>query len=271
MYAPSSSGQPQLVRELPADIGKNPGDKMRENDHRTPEGIYFFQKRLAPPEIPFDLYGRLAVTLDYPNAFDRLAGKTGYGIWLHAVPDTVPLTRGSRGCVVISNQVIDEVAAQIHLGKSAMVIDSAVTQLNMENWAKSQKESLDWLESWRQAWEAQRLEDYFAYYHESFTGNGQMNKSAWIRHKTKISKRYQNIQIRVEPRLILQFRNQWVIRLFQHYRSDQHEDQGEKVLYVLASSNGVRQILKEDWVQEIPETSASQTLTNSVAPDSLSQ
>ncbi|NBW99778.1 hypothetical protein EBR03_09440, partial [bacterium] len=89
-----NGSQPKKVVEHPTDIGKKSGDKQRENDHRTPVGIYFLLERKTQPEIPFDLYGNLAFTTDYPNIFDRRLDKTGSGIWLHAVPDSVPLTRG---------------------------------------------------------------------------------------------------------------------------------------------------------------------------------
>ncbi len=94
------------VDEYPTDIGKNDGNKTKKDDHKTPEGIYFLQKKLTQPEIPFETYGEVAFTTDYPNFFDRFESKTGSGIWLHAIPDKVPLTRGSRGCVVVRNNVI---------------------------------------------------------------------------------------------------------------------------------------------------------------------
>src|SRR5688500_13013399 len=40
------------IDEVPADIGKNGGNKTKRDDHKTPEGIYFFQERLGNPEIP---------------------------------------------------------------------------------------------------------------------------------------------------------------------------------------------------------------------------
>src|SRR3954471_5546251 len=52
------------IDEVPADIGKNDGNKTKRDDHKTPEGIYFFQSRLEPPQIPFNLYGKMAFTTD---------------------------------------------------------------------------------------------------------------------------------------------------------------------------------------------------------------
>ncbi|MCS6838774.1 MAG: L,D-transpeptidase family protein [Bdellovibrionaceae bacterium] len=257
LYESRPDGAPHFVVSLEADIGKNAGDKQRENDHKTPEGIYFFEKKISPPEISFDLYGNLALTTDYPNPFDKLAGKTGYGIWLHAVPDQVPLTRGSRGCVVVSNKVITSLAEFIQLGKSPFIIVPEGQWEKPEVMIQAQKQFLQWLELWRKKWEAQELDTYFSFYHPNFVGNSSMDLEQWKKHKAKIKQRYTNIKIRVEPRLILRFKDQWVSRFYQTYESDQHRDEGEKVLYLIQSQSNENQfqILKEDWVAESPSKS----------------
>jgi hypothetical protein len=38
-----NNDKPTLVASYPTDIGRNNGDKVAEGDHRTPEGVYFFQ------------------------------------------------------------------------------------------------------------------------------------------------------------------------------------------------------------------------------------
>jgi hypothetical protein len=54
----------------------------------------------------------MAITLDYPNAYDRLEGKSGDGIWLHATNEPIRpyLPNKTRGCVVISNDDIQELS-----------------------------------------------------------------------------------------------------------------------------------------------------------------
>jgi murein L,D-transpeptidase YafK len=246
VYEPNAAGKPKLVSTKPADIGKNPGDKQRENDHRTPEGIYFLQNKIRPPEIPFDLYGSLALTTDYPNHFDKLNGKTGYGIWLHAVPDNIPLTRGSRGCVVVDNRSIKELEALVQLGKSPIIIVPEAQYLTVEQMVSRQKELLAAIESWKNVWEAQDMEAYLAHYHEKFEGSG-MDKAAWTKHKLKIKKAYTNIRIQIEPLLILQFGDQLVARFKQRYQADQYEDFGQKTMYAFYRPQKPLQILKEEW------------------------
>ncbi|HPI39805.1 MAG TPA: hypothetical protein PLJ21_03320, partial [Pseudobdellovibrionaceae bacterium] len=70
LFVYQQKDQLQKLMEYPADIGKNDGDKLRRDDARTPEGIYFFEQKLQTPEIPFNLYGSVAFTTNYPNLFD---------------------------------------------------------------------------------------------------------------------------------------------------------------------------------------------------------
>lgn len=237
--------RPKLLLSETADIGKKQGDKQKANDHRTPEGIYFLLKRLSPPEIPFDLYGSLAFTSDYPNHFDRFIGKTGNGIWLHAVPEHIPLTRGSRGCVVVNNQAIQNLESYVQLDKSAMVINADAIYLTPAEADRQKIAILTALDQWRQVWQAQDLEAYFAFYHEDFVGSG-MNKEQWIKHKTKLKNAYTGVQIEFDPSLILRRKDQVVIRFKQNYRSDQYQDQGEKTIYAYWRDQQL-QILNESW------------------------
>lgn len=254
---------PKLAITKMADIGKNQGDKQRENDHRTPEGLYFLQTKIAPPQIPFDLYGSRAFTSDYPNHFDRFQGKTGYGIWLHAVPDTVPLTRGSRGCVVVNNEAIQTLENYVQLGRSPMVIVPEAEYKTSTQMKSKQQELIAAIDTWRKEWEAQNLDSYLEFYHEEFRGSG-MNKRAWSRHKKNIKNQYTNIRIELEPLLVLRFGDQILARFRQRYQSDQYEDFGKKTIYAFYDENKKLQILREDW-QRLNETSLTSAAESSKA------
>ena len=62
--------------------GKVSGDKQESGDMKTPEGIYFLQKTIDPSTLP-PKYGAGAYVLDYPNGFDIIKKRKGYGIWIH--------------------------------------------------------------------------------------------------------------------------------------------------------------------------------------------
>jgi murein L,D-transpeptidase YafK len=241
----------KLFAEHPSDFGKKSGPKVKENDYRTPEGIYFLTAEKTQPEIPFDLYGNLAFTTDYPNVFDHRDAKTGSGIWLHAVPDTVPLTRGSRGCVVVRNDVIKELKKCVKVGQTPIVIADEITYLTKEQYQAQQKKFLETFEEWRNAWETHDVDTYIKFYDETFQ-NDQMNFKQWYRFKKKLKSIYSYIKVHLSQPLILLSRNQIVIRAIQSYDSDKHHDYGEKTIHARLGEDGRFKIIREDW-RPLPE------------------
>lgn len=233
------------VAEYPTDIGKKEGAKLKLNDHRTPEGVYFLLERKSGKELAFDLYGSLAFTTDYPNHFDKIDGKTGYGIWLHGIPDTVPLTRGSRGCVVVRNAVIQEIEKQIKVGQTPMLIFNQVKYVSPKEQQSNRKELQTFIENWRAAWQSQDIDKYMGFYGNNFISMG-MNQKAWKKYKESLKSKYAFIKVQLSPAAILNHSNQYVVRTLQTYSSDQFSDFGEKTLYIQKTSDGLR-IVGEEW------------------------
>src|SRR5665213_1176069 len=118
----SAGDKIKAVESFAIDLGAHPGDKTAEGDSKTPEGIYFFQRSMDGKKLDYSSYGEHIFTTDYPNFFDRLEKKTGRGIWLHAIPDSTSLQRGSHGCVVVRNKVIEGLAKYIELKRTPMIV-----------------------------------------------------------------------------------------------------------------------------------------------------
>jgi murein L,D-transpeptidase YafK len=246
------------IAEYPADIGKKTGDKTRRNDARTPVGIYFLQREMTQPAIPFETYGSLAFSTDYPNIFDQRDGKDGSGIWLHAVPDTVPLTRGSRGCVVVRNDVIRSLKQYVKLEQTPVLIFDEVKYLTKAEYLDQRKKYLQDFENWRTAWEKQDVDSYIKYYDETFR-NDDMNYRQWYRHKKKLKDLYAFIKVQLAPPVILQEKDQVVIRTIQRYESNLHTDYGEKTIHARLSPEVGFKIIREDW-KPLSDPLASQNL-----------
>ncbi len=242
----SSEGSPKLISQYPTDIGKKQGDKEKENDFRTPVGIYFLMKELYNPEIPFDLYGSMAFTTDYPNIFDQRLAKTGSGIWLHAVPDTVPLTRGSRGCVVVRDNVIKELKKFVKLSETPLLIYEEIDYLFNDEYKTIKSKMLQSLETWRAAWESQNVDEYIKFYDSTFK-NSEMNFDQWYAHKKKLKSLYSFIKVKISDPMILRNQDQVVIRFTQNYQSNYHSDFGEKTIHAKWDNNSFK-IIREDWV-----------------------
>jgi murein L,D-transpeptidase YafK len=237
----------KLTEEFDADIGKNDGNKTKRDDHKTPEGIYFLESNIKAPKIPFETYGLQAFTTNYPNFFDTLEKKTGDGIWLHAIPDTVPLTRGSRGCVVVRNNVIEKLEKYIKLKETPIVIFDNVDYVSAEEHTKRTQEYRDWLTTWASAWEKKDLDKYLSFYDERFKAPGFDYKS-WVAHKTNLKNKYDFIKVDLSQPFLLLHRNQLIIKTLQKYTSNQHTDYGVKTLYVTIDKNKNHKIVREEWV-----------------------
>ncbi|MBX3039254.1 MAG: L,D-transpeptidase family protein [Bdellovibrionaceae bacterium] len=238
----------RLLEEVPADIGKKGGNKERENDHRTPEGIYFFQEKLASPAIPFNLYGKMAFTTDYPNVFDRRLKKTGHGIWLHSIPETVPLTRGSRGCVVIRNEALARVENYIKMKQTPIIIYDKLEYVTKAEHDHRRTELAQWIEGWRQAWESKDTEKYLSFYSPDFSAPGFKDFGRWEKHKARLAKNYADIKVSFSQPFLLRHKDQLIIKTLQKYQSDQYTDYGVKVIHAVRTDSGYK-IIREEWTK----------------------
>ncbi|MFS4460855.1 L,D-transpeptidase family protein [Bdellovibrio sp. HCB2-146] len=237
--------QIKKIQDYPADIGKMGGNKTKRDDHKTPEGIYFLEKKLSQPEIPFNLYGAMAFTTNYPNLFDKRENKTGSGIWLHAIPDSVPLTRGSRGCVVVRNEVIKKLEDFVKLKETPILIFDHVDYISKDEHDKRRQSLTQFVESWRQAWENQDIEKYMTFYDSEFKAPG-FNFASWKAHKANLKKNYEFIKVHLSQPYIVQHNEQLLVKTLQRYESDKHVDYGVKTIYALKSGDTYK-IIREEW------------------------
>jgi murein L,D-transpeptidase YafK len=227
----SVKGQLNRIAEYPTDIGKKDGNKFKGGDSKTPEGIYFLTEKMLGSQLDFNLYGSMAFASDYPNFFDRFLGKTGSGIWLHAIPDTVALTRGSRGCVVVRNNVIKELDQYIKIGHTPLMIFDKVPTADAKTYASIRKDSVDFLEKWRQAWETQNIDAYIGNYDKNFKAMG-MTVDKWKEYKTSLKNKYEFVKVQLSAPAVYAHNDDYVIRFLQSYSSNLFNDYGEKTLYL---------------------------------------
>jgi murein L,D-transpeptidase YafK len=239
-------GGPELVTAVAADFGRNNGDKTISGDHKTPEGIYFFQEAKEGAELSFDEYGVKAFTLDYPNFFDSRERKSGNGIWLHAIPDSKSLWRGSRGCVVVRNDVIKNLSPFIALRRTPMLIQDNVKLITREAAAKVRGTWASWLEQWRAQWETKDIDGYISHYGDGFKALG-MNRDKWREYKKSLSEKYSFIKVGLTEPLVIRHNDELVVRFLQDYQSDKNADFGQKTLYLHRNGEDQFKIIGEEW------------------------
>ena len=185
VYA-SGNGVPRLVADYYTTLGKRGIDKLREGDQKTPIGVYHVVSSIPGSKLP-DLYGWGALPIDYPNEWDRRAGKTGHGIWLHGVPsDTYARARwASDGCVALANPEIAELAKRVQVGATPVIIAQRLDWVTPESLRAEREAFLRQFEAWREDWERRDMDRYFAHYAREFAAGGQ-DFERWKARKRRI-------------------------------------------------------------------------------------
>jgi len=181
------NGTPRLVEDFYTSLGKNGIEKLREGDRKTPLGVYHVTSMIRGAKLP-DLYGWGALPINYPNEWDRLAGRTGYGIWLHGVPsDTYARAPwASDGCIALANPDIERLAKRVRAGATPVVIAERIEWLTPAAWQAESERFFEQLEAWRKDWESRDAERYLAHYASDFRSDG-MNRTAWGAHKRRVN------------------------------------------------------------------------------------
>jgi murein L,D-transpeptidase YafK len=194
----NAGGTPRLVEDFYSTLGRNGIEKAREGDRKTPIGVYHVTSMIPGEKLP-DLYGSGALPIDYPNEWDRLAGRTGYGIWLHGVPsDTYARAPwASDGCIALANPDIERLARRVRDGSTPVIIADRIEWAAPEAMQAEGAEIARLLEMWRKDWENMDEARYLAHYAAAFR-SGSMDLRAWKAHKLRVNASKKWIRVRLE-------------------------------------------------------------------------
>jgi len=112
-------GHYKLIKSYDCSTGEQPGKKQKENDEKTPEGIYFNVKSYRDSKVT--LFGDRAFELSYPDIFDNLEGNCGNGIFIHGSNQTIkPFS--TNGCVVLNTRDLADLDRRASLKKTPVII-----------------------------------------------------------------------------------------------------------------------------------------------------
>nr|WP_294794747.1 L,D-transpeptidase family protein [uncultured Mucilaginibacter sp.] len=99
----------QGIFKFEIDLGRNPiGDKQKEGDWRTPEGVYYVDNKTDREDKYYKSFW-----ISYPNAIDKAYAikrniKPGVGVMIHGTqPDRVNAKDWTNGCIALSNKDMD--------------------------------------------------------------------------------------------------------------------------------------------------------------------
>jgi murein L,D-transpeptidase YafK len=183
----NDNGRPRFVADYYVTHGKLGADKVREGDQKTPIGVYHVTASLPRRKLT-DFYGTGAFPLSYPNDWDKRMGRNGHGIWLHGTPsDTFSRPpKASDGCVVLSNQDLNALAANLQVGLTPVIISNSIEWLSLDDWQAERKSLLNLIEEWRQDWESRDMARYARHYSRKFQADG-LDYQGWVDHKQQVN------------------------------------------------------------------------------------
>lgn len=257
----NQAGMPKLVQKFKIASGKNRGDKGREGDRKTPEGIYTLMEFFSDQDLKqrhgemAKMYGLGAFTTDYPNIMDARARKTGGGIWLHSTDDATRIDKGldSRGCVVVNDTDLKQVSKYLDLSTTPIIIVQDINYLSRTAWERNRQEISKAVDGWAQAWKEKRFNDYISYYHPTlFKDRSKGGYAAYKAYKSAVFSRPDNPSIGIDGVSILFAEDYAVVTLRQDYHSAVINDTGKKTLYMQKDENYDWKIVAELW-HKLPE------------------
>lgn len=183
----NENGRLVRVADFYATIGKAGGGKAREGDQRTPLGAYTLPGSISREKLT-DLYGAGAFPLDYPNVWDRIQDRNGFGIWLHGAPsDTYARApHSSDGCVVVSNPDLKLIEKFIAPGRTSFIIAQSIDWVDKDIAGKQSQALLAAVERWRSDWQALDTPRYRQHYAPTFVSNTQ-RLPGWRQQKLAVN------------------------------------------------------------------------------------
>ena len=113
----------KLERDFYVSLGKLGIDKQANGDLRTPIGVYWITSALTAQQIA-PQFGRAALGINYPNAWDRQQGRSGRGLFVHGVPEALVARQpfATDGCVALANDDMQYLETRLAAVETPVVI-----------------------------------------------------------------------------------------------------------------------------------------------------
>jgi len=245
---PEAGGVSLLLRSFRIAIGKQEGDKEKEGDNKTPEGIYFTRGTIDGKSLPAK-YGPFAIPIDFPNPIDRFARKTGHGIWLHGVEEDtrVEQAKVTEGCVAFYNADITRLTDWVKPLRGVVVISQDNKGVNEATDVEAvTRRSQEWADAWSQ----RDLDTYMGFYSEAFE-NQSKRLPAWREYKQRVFSSYKVMNVKFSEVRVVTHPKYALTVMNQDFRGDQRfTSVGRKMLYWQKGTDGKWYITREVFGQQ---------------------
>ncbi|WP_299548244.1 L,D-transpeptidase family protein [uncultured Helicobacter sp.] len=213
-------------------VGSKGGHKEKEGDLATPIGVYSLNARLVNLD---QYYGPLAFSTNYPNLYDRLQKRTGYGIWIHGMPlDGNRKELNTRGCIAIENDKLSSVDTLIDYRQALLVtFEKEVREAKKEDLSVLLAD----LYAWKDAWRESDTKKYLEFYSKDFIRFDGMKYDEFVQNKRRIFAKNEKkaitfSKVNISPYPNNENKNLFRISFYEDYKAPSYQFSGEKELYV---------------------------------------
>ena len=240
---PEDASTARVLRTFKIATGKVDGDKERQGDNKTPEGIYFTQGTIPAKQLAPNKYGPLAIPLNFPNPMDQVSGKTGYGIWLHGVGDRkIEDVRVTEGCVAFQNSEITSLTQWLQPNHGVVVIARDAAEVNRpEDVQGATKASIGWVD----AWASRDVTRYISFYATDFNNAGK-SKGAYESYKRAVFASYKTMSVKMSNLRVLTHPKYALAMMNQDFSGDSRfRSDGRKMIYLRKDAEGAWKIVRE--------------------------
>ena len=240
---PENLGNSRVLKTFKIATGKVEGDKERQGDNKTPEGIYFTLGTIPSKQLAPEKYGPLAIPLNFPNPMDQILGKTGYGIWLHGVGvRRIEDARVTEGCVAFQNSEITTLTQWLQPNHGIVVIARDGAEVNK---SVDIADVLKVSQSWLDAWASRDVGRYISFYADDFNNNGK-SKSAYESYKKAVFASYRQMTVKMTNLRVVTHSKYALAIMNQEFSGDSRfKSDGRKMIYLRRGSDGTWKIVRE--------------------------
>ena len=242
---PEKGGDSVVLRTFKIATGKVEGDKERQGDNKTPEGIYFTTGTIPSSQLAPNKYGPLAIPLNFPNPMDQVEGKTGYGIWLHGVGDRrIEDARVTEGCVAFQNAEITGLPRWLQPQQGVVVIAKDSSHVNRPDDVQG---VLQASQGWIDAWANRDISRYISYYAHDFVNSGK-NRKEYEAYKRAVFGSYKNMLVKMVDLRVITHAKYAVAMMNQYFSGDNRfRSDGRKMIYLRKDTDGAWKIVREHF------------------------
>ncbi|MEW5772781.1 MAG: L,D-transpeptidase family protein [Thermodesulfobacteriota bacterium] len=234
----------RVLTDLPCVTGQRSGDKKSRGDMRTPEGVYFIERRLTQG-LNYELYGDQAFTLNFPNPVDKLRQKTGSGIWIHGRGNEIKPSE-TRGCVVLKTADLRRIQSELTPGTPVAIADSLRVHDKPGEMVRDYDAILKKVEAFSRDWQRESP-DFFKHFDPEKYSLSSERFDSFRQHKLNVWKAQPWIQVAALDVRVLPGPDYWVSYFKQYYRTPTMLSEGLKRIYWQKDKKGEYRIVGMEW------------------------